>query len=80
MLCKSVQVERPRASTSGGQSGRWARGGKREEDVAVVGEGFWDEEEVLLEDCDEDWDWDWDWDLARAIQEATEVQERHLGG
>jgi hypothetical protein len=62
MVCRSVQVERPSCSTSGGQSE-----GSEREDVAAAGgvEG----ETLSLEPGAE---------RAMAIQEETEVQERHL--
>ena len=64
MVCRSVQVERPSCSTSGGQSeGRVAA----REDVAAAGGVLG--ETLSLEPGAE---------RAMAIQEETEVQERHL--
>lgn len=62
MLWRRVQVERPRASTSGGQSGWDVESGTEEEEgeEAVV---------ALLVEV---------WDLVTAAQEAKEVQLRHL--
>jgi hypothetical protein len=62
MVCRSVQVERPSCSTSGGQSE-----GSERDDVAAAGgvEG----ETLSLEPGAE---------RAMAIHEETEVQERHL--
>jgi hypothetical protein len=64
MVCRSVQVERPSCSTSGGQSE-----GRERDDVAAAGgvEG----ETLSLEPGAE---------RAMAIHEETEVQERHLKG
>ena len=63
MVCRSVQVERPSCSTSGGQSE-----GRAREDVAAAGGVLGDT--LSLEPGAE---------RAMAIHEETEVQERHLG-
>ena len=62
MVCRSVQVERPSCSTSGGQSE-----GRAREDVAAAGGVLG--ETLSLEPGAE---------RAMAIHEETEVQERHL--
>ena len=62
MVCRSVQVERPSCSTSGGQSE-----GRAREDVAAAGGVLGDT--LSLEPGAE---------RAMAIHEETEVQERHL--
>lgn len=61
--CRKVQVERPRASTSGGQSAGMGR-------VEVEGRAVLVDAApaaVAAEAC-----------LVRAFQDATEVQRRHL--
>lgn len=72
--CRRVQVERPSASTSGGQSEGVSLG----EDVAAAASAGVDavillvlgaEVELLRSAC-----------LVKARHEATEVQVRHLGG
>ena len=77
MLWRRVQVERPRASTSGGQSEGMERGVEVEVDAVAVVEGEGERGELGEEDegelvsvsfC-----------LARASQAETEVQERQLG-
>ena len=72
MLCRSVQVERPRVSTSGGQSDGCDWDWRAWEGVCCVdwGCGCWVEDEMVEEDllaC-----------LVKARQEAAEVQRRHL--
>ena len=62
MVCRSVQVERPSCSTSGGHSE-----GRAREDVAAAGGVLG--ETLSLEPGAE---------RAMAIHEETEVQERHL--
>lgn len=64
MVCRSVQVERPRVSTSGGQSGGRVAG---VEVVVVAGGRVEEDEERGLDFC-----------LIMAAQSATEVQERQL--
>jgi len=62
MVCRSVQVERPSCSTSGGQSE-----GSEREDVAAAGGVLG--ETLSFEPGAE---------RAMAIHDETEVQERHL--
>lgn len=62
MVCRKVQVERPSWSTSGGQSERG-----ESEAVAPAGGSVVETVEGLGEVC-----------FIIAIQEAVEVQERHL--
>lgn len=62
MVCRSVQVERPSCSTSGGQSE-----GREREEVAAAGGVLG--ETLSLEPGAE---------RAMAIHEETEVQVRHL--
>lgn len=66
MLCRSVQVERPSCSTSGGQSS----GREREEVAPAGGVVFWTVPGCLSFEAGAE--------RAMAIHEETEVQERHL--
>lgn len=74
MVCRSVQVLRPRSSTSGGQSA----GGAREE-VSVDGGVLL---LVLVVDVvlveEEEGEGEWETFFIRAAQSAEVVQDRHL--
>lgn len=67
MECRSVQVERPSSSTSGGQSGGMGV------ELVVVSDDLGEEEE-------EDEDEEEVWAFVRAAQDEKEVQVRQLDG
>lgn len=80
MLCRRVQVLRPRSSTSGGQGN--GEGGCSEEEEDDVGVEREEEVVVVVEEREEvgegEEDVEADLDLARAFHEATDVQDRQL--